>query len=154
MTNAQKHVVQEIWLKSELKKSPLIMGVLNVLGLARSRKAATYKNAQVMQRWLNFEHSEFFKIFFLDSSKFSLISYITVSFYDIVDCEWNDWSHDPCTKTCGEGTKTKTRTEKVLADHGGKSCDGPRSVEEICNIKECPGDMTRILSSWNWLASC
>ena len=66
-------------------------------------------------------------------------------YYYVVDCEWSNWTHGTCTKSCGNGTKIKTRTEKVEKKYGGKGCDGPRSVEEICNVKECPGDEIRIL---------
>ena len=62
-------------------------------------------------------------------------------FYCVVDCKWNAWNPGTCTKTCGGGTKTKTRTKKVSASHDGKDCEGPSSVEENCNVQKCPGDI-------------
>ena len=35
--------------------------------------------------------------------------------------------------------RTNTRTEKVSAEHGGEECPGPASVDESCNVHECPG---------------
>ena len=35
--------------------------------------------------------------------------------------------------------RTNTRKENVSADHGGNECEGPTSIEESCNVQECPG---------------
>ena len=59
--------------------------------------------------------------------------------HNVVDCEWNDWKVGDCTKSCGEGTRNYTRTEKVSAAYGGKKCDGPALMEKFCNIQDCPG---------------
>ena len=59
--------------------------------------------------------------------------------YGVADCEWNDWIIGDCSKTCGGGTRTDTRTPKKSAEHGGQECDGPTSVTESCNVQECPG---------------
>ena len=59
--------------------------------------------------------------------------------HNAVDCEWNDWSFGNCSKSCGGGKRNKTRTEKVLADHGGNKCVGNDSTEENCNDQECLG---------------
>ena len=40
---------------------------------------------------------------------------------------------------CGGGTLTKTRAEKVSAEHGGDSCEGVSTIVESCNEQECPG---------------
>jgi len=61
-----------------------------------------------------------------------------------VHCEWEDWQIGECSKTCGGGTLTKTRVEKVSAEHGGDVCEGLPSIEESCNVNECPVDCT-----WN-----
>jgi len=61
-----------------------------------------------------------------------------------VHCEWNEWVEGDCSKTCGGGMMTKTRTEKVSADHGGNECTGLTSEEVSCNVDECPVDCT-----WN-----
>ena len=44
-----------------------------------------------------------------------------------------------CSVTCGGGTRTKSRTPKVAPEYGGIACEGPDSVEEICNLHKCPG---------------
>ena len=62
---------------------------------------------------------------------------INISFS--VHCEWNDWVEGECSKECGGGMKTNTRTEKVSAEHGGEECPGPDSEEVSCNEHECPG---------------
>ena len=56
-----------------------------------------------------------------------------------VNCEWNEWIIGECSKSCGEGIRTNTRSIKTGAEHGGKDCDGPTSIEERCNKGECPG---------------
>ena len=57
----------------------------------------------------------------------------------VVHCEWDDWVIGECNKECGGGMRTNTRTEKVSAEHGGEECPGPASVDESCNVHECPG---------------
>ena len=37
---------------------------------------------------------------------------------------------------------TKTRKEKVAAQHGGEECPGVDTIEESCNVQECPGNQT------------
>ena len=56
----------------------------------------------------------------------------------IVDCEWSDWIIGTCSETCGGGTRTNIRTEKVASANGGMDCQGPSTVEETCNIHDCP----------------
>ena len=58
---------------------------------------------------------------------------------NVVHCEWNDWMLGECSLTCGGGMLTKTRKEKVTALHGGEECPGPSTIEESCNVQECPG---------------
>ena len=48
MAHAQRHVAEEIGLTSELKKFPLIMEVMNVLGQVQLRTVATRNHAQVI----------------------------------------------------------------------------------------------------------
>ena len=57
----------------------------------------------------------------------------------VVNCEWNDWKVSECSKSCGEGTRSKIRSVKVVAANGGQECVGPRNVSESCNILSCPG---------------
>ena len=60
-------------------------------------------------------------------------SYLAVA----IDCEWGSWTIKDCSTSCGQGTRTKTRSVKVKAAHGGK-CPGKRTMKEDCNLKKCP----------------
>ena len=70
---------------------------------------------------------------------------------DPVNCKWNDWVLGSCSQACGEGTRNKTRSQLVAAEHGGTHCDGPSNIEENCTGIECPG---RILSDVNLFPLC
>ena len=41
--------------------------------------------------------------------------------------------------TCGGGTRTNVRSEKVSPLYGGDKCDGIFNITESCNDDECPG---------------
>ena len=55
------------------------------------------------------------------------------------DCEWNDWEIGDCSKECGGGIRTNTRTKKWEATLGG-TCSEESQMEESCNTQECPVD--------------
>eukprot|EP00440_Ansanella_granifera_P010536 gb/GFBE01011429.1/.p1 GENE.gb/GFBE01011429.1/~~gb/GFBE01011429.1/.p1 ORF type:complete len:1322 (+),score=241.23 gb/GFBE01011429.1/:1-3966(+) len=58
-----------------------------------------------------------------------------------VDCVWNSWSDwTPCTISCGGGKTTRSRTEAVAAQHGGRICDGGPEDEDTCSVQSCPVD--------------
>ena len=57
----------------------------------------------------------------------------------VVDCEWTDWINGTCTKTCGGGKMIGNRTHEKSAANGGQNCTGPSSIEDDCNIQDCPG---------------
>ena len=53
------------------------------------------------------------------------------------DCTWADWgAWSTCSTTCGNGTRTKTRT-KSFTEVGGGICNGLPSESEICNLESC-----------------
>ncbi|NXL89730.1 HMCN1 protein, partial [Alectura lathami] len=58
-----------------------------------------------------------------------------------VDGNWSEWGlWEECSKTCGKGNKTRTRTcSNPPAQHGGKQCDGSAVDSVMCNIRPCPG---------------
>ena len=56
-----------------------------------------------------------------------------------INCVWNAWAIGTCSKTCGTGTRTNTRTKQVEESNGG-SCTGSPTMTEICNQHECPGN--------------
>ena len=60
----------------------------------------------------------------------------------LVDCSWNSWqSWSSCTKSCGGGTKQKTRT-KNNAVCGGADCTGNDVVQTNCNTHCCTGKLS------------
>ena len=57
-----------------------------------------------------------------------------------VDCEWNIWGEwTSCSKECGGGQQTRTRTEMTAVANGGVQCVGDAAGEQACNTDECPG---------------
>jgi hypothetical protein len=66
-----------------------------------------------------------------------------------VDCQlsasWSDWSS--CSKPCGGGQQTQTRTVVKAAAHGGKECP-VSSQQQACNTQACPVDCQ--LSEPHW----
>lgn len=57
-----------------------------------------------------------------------------------VDCHWHPWSEwGGCSKTCGGGVKTQSRT-KTLAMFGGNECDGNETKQLECAAEDCPVD--------------
>ena len=66
----------------------------------------------------------------------------TAKIVDLVNCEWNDWIIGDCSQSCGGGTRNLTRTINQTALYGGDECPDKdvTSIEESCNVEECPGD--------------
>ena len=57
----------------------------------------------------------------------------------VVDCEWSGWSDaTTCSKTCGGGKQTQTRTIVRHEENGGAVCVGENMQEIDCNTEECP----------------
>jgi hypothetical protein len=71
---------------------------------------------------------------------------------DKVDCKvssWSDWG--ACTKTCGGGTQTRTRTVTENAAYGGAEC--PALTEtQACNTQACPADCK--VGDWSAWGEC
>ena len=57
----------------------------------------------------------------------------------LVDCEWTEWVAGVCSKTCGEGTRTLTRTVNITADYDGEECVGSFTRVGRCNDQKCEG---------------
>uniref|UniRef100_A0A673IBQ3 Hemicentin-1 n=1 Tax=Sinocyclocheilus rhinocerous TaxID=307959 RepID=A0A673IBQ3_9TELE len=65
-----------------------------------------------------------------------------------VDGNWSEWSSwEECSRTCGQGNRTRVRTCSNPAQHGGRACEG-KAVEAImCSIRPCP-----VAGNWGaWL---
>ena len=60
----------------------------------------------------------------------------------LVDGQWSDYGAvSACSKTCGDGTKTKTRTcTNPAPQNGGKDCVGDATHTENCKVKDCPSN--------------
>ena len=58
-----------------------------------------------------------------------------------VDGKWSKWSaFSKCSKTCGKGKKTRTRTcTNPPPSGGGKNCKGKDNQTKNCNRRKCPG---------------
>jgi hypothetical protein len=58
----------------------------------------------------------------------------------LVDCEWDvfgDWTS--CSKSCGGGENSRTRTVKTTEQNGGNPCLGETTETQSCNVDSCPG---------------
>ena len=59
---------------------------------------------------------------------------------DAVDCVWNEFEEwSACTKDCGGGKRSRSRTIKTEASNGGRKCTGVTSEQESCNTHGCKG---------------
>ena len=58
-----------------------------------------------------------------------------------IDCQWGpygEWME--CTKSCGGGEKTRSRSKETSAENGGKDCPGNETDTTSCNEHSCPGN--------------
>jgi hypothetical protein len=57
----------------------------------------------------------------------------------IVNCVWNHWGQwEKCSKECGGGQQTRSRKERIPAQHGGNECAGKATETNECNRRNCP----------------
>ena len=67
-------------------------------------------------------------------------------------CKWGAWSKwKPCSKTCGNGERTRTRGKEMVEKHGG-ICLGDFSQTGTCNIQSCPQPCQ--VGLWNEWSDC
>ncbi|XP_023559876.1 hemicentin-1 [Octodon degus] len=71
-----------------------------------------------------------------------------------VDGRWSEWSlWEECTKSCGRGNRTRTRTcNNPPAQHGGRPCEGNAVEIIMCNVRPCP--VPGGWSSWQPWGEC
>ena len=68
------------------------------------------------------------------------LKYVVFSTNQKVDCEWGAWTTwGACSKTCGIGEATKTRTKNTVEANGG-SCSGAAIETANCMMSDpsCP----------------
>ena len=59
----------------------------------------------------------------------------------LVNCQWGEWNEDSeCSKSCGGGTQTRSRSKIVVEKYGGK-CDGASNQTISCNKEDCPSEL-------------
>ena len=80
--------------------------------------------------------SNLIELYYNMNSQFSYCSCVTV---DGGWTQWSSWSN--CSKTCGVGSRTRTRTcTNPAPKRGGADCVGPNNSTKICNTTiACPG---------------
>lgn len=70
---------------------------------------------------------------------FKYASIILFNYYILeIFCEWGSWryeNHGECSKPCGGGIRTKTRSKTI--NEVGTYCKGDSRQEEPCNIAKC-----------------
>ena len=62
-----------------------------------------------------------------------------IKHFILVDCKWGEfdgWSK--CSKTCGKGTQTRSRSIVTPAANGGKECEGDPKEVRACYEPVCP----------------
>ena len=70
---------------------------------------------------------------------------------------WGQWSSawSACSKTCGDGVRTKTRQCNNPAPlHGGIDCSGNSAETQACKEKDCPGRNYCFNSSYVQVTFC
>lgn len=62
-----------------------------------------------------------------------------IKHFILVDCKWGEfdgWSR--CSKTCGKGKQTRSRSIETPASNGGKECEGDAREVKACFEQACP----------------
>lgn len=67
---------------------------------------------------------------------------------------WGGWS--TCSKACGSGTQTRTRSYKQVSDYDGRDCGGAGtdSQSQACNATDCCSSTTNQYGSWSGWSAC
>ena len=78
------------------------------------------------------------------------LSFTCFSFRFLVDGEWGTWgSWGVCTKTCGGGQESRSRScDNPMPLNGGLPCNGSSSDFQSCNAATCPVSSSGCPSGW------
>ena len=76
-----------------------------------------------------------------------------------IDGEWSAWGeYSSCTKTCGTGQKSRSRTcSNPAPSNGGSNCKGSSFESIVCNTDACSAISSPInghWSEWGEYSSC
>jgi len=71
-----------------------------------------------------------------------------------VDGGWGNWTvWGSCSKTCGDGTQTRSKScDSPAPAYGGNNCSGQGTESRRCNVKACP--VNGEWGSWGNWSSC
>lgn len=70
-----------------------------------------------------------------------------------IHCVWGHWSEwSTCTKECEGGVTYRHRSEVIVAEYGGKQCEGSADEEMVCNAHGCPVDCK--FGDWSEWSDC
>ena len=59
-----------------------------------------------------------------------------------LDCEWGPYeAWSTCSKTCGSGQMSRSRSVYRTAANGGKECHGNATEKMNCNEQSCPSNL-------------
>merc|ERR1719235_3139431 len=66
--------------------------------------------------------------------------------------DWGGWS--ACSATCGSGTRSRSRSVTVQAQHGGQACEDSSQALEECKVRECPCKKVHGVKMWRDKRAC
>lgn len=73
-----------------------------------------------------------------------------------VDCEWHDWQPwSACSKSCGTGTRTRSRMIAKAPRGNGQLCEPVDMIEvDKCNGQSCGATKDCLMSEWSEWDAC
>ena len=76
------------------------------------------------------------------NSDAKVILLITTFIFHLANGGWSGFgSYSSCSSTCGDGTKTRTRScTNPTPFGGGSTCLGSNTQTIACNLVDCPGE--------------
>ena len=102
------------------------------IGAATETESCTFQNctgtAFMVYRKMRTQNTE-------RNTKLTTFSFV---FLLVVDCVWKSWDNwSSCSKTCGGGTKLRTRRVLIYEQNDGVTCPGESLERQDCNTENC-----------------